>query len=95
MTAPGVQSPQLIAKGNLQPLQEKQGVHELEPKSDDGELSGLCETMSQIHFRALTPPQRNFNSLFQQKSPGTRASFVLLIFTCMDDVVKIMQGNPF
>lgn len=70
MTAPGVQSPQLIAKGNLQPLQEKQGVHELEPKSDDGELSGLCETMSQIHFRALTPPQRNFYSLFQQKSPA-------------------------
>lgn len=70
MTAPGVQSPQLIAKGNLQPLQEKQGVHELEPKSDDGELSGLCETMSQIHFRALTPPQRNFSSLIQQKSPA-------------------------
>lgn len=77
MTAPGVQSPQLIAKGNLQPLQEKQGVHELEPKSDDGELSGLCETTSRIHFRGLPPPQserlHHFNSA---KVCSTRASFV-------------------
>lgn len=68
MTAPGVQSSQLIAKGNLQPLQEKQGVHELEPKSDDGELSGLCETTSQIHFWAFPPPQGDFTRLIQQKS---------------------------
>lgn len=87
MTAPGVQSPQLIAKGNLQPLQEKQGVHELEPKSDDGELSGFCETMSQIHFRALTPPQRNFSGLIQQKSPAQESHY----FTCMDNMVKIME----
>lgn len=66
MTAPGVQSPQLIAKGNLQPFQEKQGVHELEPKSDDGELSGLCETTSRIHFRGLYV--RDFTRLIQQKS---------------------------
>lgn len=68
MTAPGVQSSQLIAKGNLQPLQEKQGVHELEPKSDDGELSGLCETTSQIHFWAFPLPQGDFTRLIQQKS---------------------------
>lgn len=69
MTAPGVQSPQLIGKGNLQPLQKKQGVHELEPKSDDGELSGLCETNSQIHFRGLPPPSvKDFTRLVQQRS---------------------------
>lgn len=38
-------------------LQEKQGVHELEPKSDDGEVFGLCETTTQIHFGGLSPPQ--------------------------------------
>lgn len=37
-------------------LQEKQGVQELEPKSDDGEIFGLCETTSQIHFGGLSPP---------------------------------------
>lgn len=46
-------------------LQEKQGVHELEPKSDDGEIFGLCETTSERHwkdsegwyFGGLTHPQ--------------------------------------
>lgn len=33
-------------------------MHELEPKSDDGELSGLCETTAQMHFGGLSPAQR-------------------------------------
>lgn len=52
MTAPGEKSPPTRRQRKSFSLQEKQGVHELELKSEDGEiLWGLCETTSQIHWK--------------------------------------------
>lgn len=94
MTAPGEPRPQLIAKGNLRPLQEKQGVHELEPKSDDGEVSGLCETTTQIHCGGLPPlGVRDFTRLTQQKSATQGLLFVQLFVPPVKNEVKSPSKN--
>ncbi len=48
VTAPGEKAPPTHRQRKSFALQEKQGVHELEPKSDDGEIFGLCETARQM-----------------------------------------------
>lgn len=94
MTAPGEPRPQLIAKGNLRPLQKKQGVHELEPKSDDGEVSGLCETTTHIRFGGLPPlAVRDFSRLTQQKSATQGLLFVQLFVPPVQNDVKSLLKN--
>lgn len=51
VTAPGEKRTPARRQRKSFALQEKQGVHELEPEADDGGILGLCETTSRMYWK--------------------------------------------